>query len=488
MSEIASGGDEVELKLELDACDVEALLGAPVLAGVEATEREQVSTYFDTPDGSLRAAGLSLRVRRMGDHYVQTLKADGVGAGLFARPEWEREVPDERPDLDDGTPLRALVSDAALARIAPAFTVRVARRLWRLTHGEADIELVLDRGEVVAGDRATPVCEVELELKDGPPDALFALARALGQVAPLRLGVLTKAERGYRLIAALETRAVKAGLLTLGEGISVAAAFAAIVGNCVRQFRLNEDLLRADGGPEALHQARVGLRRLRSALSVFKPVVADERFEHLAGELRWIAATLGQARDLDVLRERLAGAHADRLEPARDEAYAAVADAFGSDRLRTLMIDLTEWVALGTWRIDPPDPSLPAQSAERFASETLDRLRRHVKRCGHDLVELSDEDRHELRIQAKKLRYATGFFASLFTGGKETRRAKAFGAALELLQEKLGDLNDLATAPLTLARIGIDVSAEPDPEHRTTLIEEAAEAHDTLIDAKRFWR
>ena len=486
---MAAGGHEVELKLEFDPDRIDALVAACDAMGGEAMERDQTSTYFDTPRQDLRGAGLSLRVRRTGDRYVQTVKADGADtAGLFARPEWEREVAEERLDLDDATPLRALVSDTVLDRIGPAFRVEVRRREWRVIHDGAVVELVIDQGNVLAGDRATPVCELELELSDGSPAALFSLARTLDIATPLRLGVLTKSARGYGLIAALEARAIKARPMCIPPGSSVAEAFAGVVGNCVRQFRLNEELLRAGGGAEALHEARVGLRRLRSALSVFKPVVAAGHFDRMAGELRWIAATLGRARDLDVLGERLGRAHAARLAGVRDGAYADVMGALASHRLRVLMIDLTEWVAVGAWRVEPVDAALVLQPAERFAAMTLDRLCRRVKRRSRDLAALGDQERHALRIQAKKLRYVTGFFASLFTGAKATRRARAFEDALALLQETLGELNDLATAPVTLAGLGIDVDIPAEPDRRATLIAEAVEADEALMDAKRFWR
>lgn len=475
---------ETELKLEIDPACAGALAGSAVLADIPVRDREQWSTYFDTSDHDLRAAGVSLRVRRTGDRHVQTVKAGGSAvAGMFARPEWENDVAGPAPELPADAPIRTLVTGDVLDRVAPIFTVRVMRRQWIVEPDGATIELVADQGEVTAADRQAPVSEIELELKSGSPAAMFALARALGQVAPLRLGVVTKAERGYRLIDAVGKPSAKAEQLELDRQATVAEAFAAIVGTCLRQFRLNEELLRQHPAPEPVHQARVALRRLRSALSIFRPIVADDRLPHLADELRWLAGSLGEARDLDVLMARVDEEGAGRMATAREGAYAQALAALDSQRARDLMLDLAEWTALGDWRERPDGPDQPAR---HFAAHALDRLRRRIKRRGRGLAHLSDHDRHRVRIQAKKLRYATGFFEQLFTGKKARRRHKAFLKTLETLQDHLGDLNDVATAPALSARHGLPVEDMP-ADRRDALLADAADARHDLLDAKRFW-
>jgi triphosphatase len=486
----STGGSEseIELKLEIDSDVIDAFAPSAVLASVMPTAIPQVSTYYDTPQQDLRRAGLSLRVRTIGERHIQTIKATaGATAGLFARPEWEHDVAGPKPELDLGSPIRALIGDDILARITRAFTVTVTRRQWVIEQDGGTIELVVDTGHVSAAERTTPVSEIELELKGGSSTAIFALTRTLSRDIPLRLGVLTKAERGYRLTEPAILGAEKAERLELEPDDTVAEAFAKIVGACLRHFRLNENLLRRARSPEALHQARVALRRLRSALSIFKPVVADARFPHLAGELKWLAGTLGHARDLDVLLERLGEGANAQLVAAHDEAYATALAALDSQRTRDLMIEMVEWAALGAWRLQPADPRQVQQPAGLFARDVLDKLRRRIKRRGRDLDQLEDEARHRVRIIAKKLRYATGFFDTLYRGKKERRRFKAFLSPLEVLQDHLGALNDLATAPALLARFGLDAGAAPPHQGRGKIMADAAEAQAQLIDAKRFW-
>ncbi|MCC2981530.1 CHAD domain-containing protein [Sphingomonas sp. IC4-52] len=478
---------EIELKLEVGHGAFAALCRLPVLAGIAADDREQLATYYDTPDQTLSAAGISLRVRRTGERHVQTIKAGGAAtAGMFARPEWEQDLAGPGPDVGESSPLRALVDGSVVARIRPAFSVAVRRRSWQVEWAGAAIELVADEGTANANGRQAPVAEIEAELKCGSPDALFSLARAIGQHIPVRLGVLTKAERGFRLAGGQLNEPAKAQRVLLDPGMDVAEAFAAIVGACLRQFRLNEEALRTNPGADALHQARVALRRLRSALSIFKPVIADDRFAHLADELRLLARSLGKARDLDVLVGRL-GPNADvNIQAAHGQAYAAALATLDSQRTRDLMIDLIEWISLGAWRTHPADPGAITQPAREFAAAALKKLRGRLKKRGRQLGTLEDEDRHRVRIQAKKLRYAAEFFESLFTGKRARRRYAKFRKRLARLQEHLGELNDLATAPSLMKDLGLNHGSLP-PDRRKALLAKATKAHAALMKAKRFW-
>lgn len=485
-------GQEVELKLELTpeaAADVVAsgvLPGAPAAHGLR-------SVYFDTPGRRLSSAGFSLRVRHVGDRRIQTVKASGAAAaGLFARPEWEQDVDGDRPVLDDTTPLRALLG-ASVHDIVPLFDVAVERLVWTVLHEGATVEVALDRGRVTAGERAAAICEIELELKQGAPAALFSLARRIAAIAPLHIGVVNKAERGFRLLGPAPG-AVKAAPVVLSPEMRAGDAFRRIAGECLRQFRLNEPLI-AGRNPDAVHQARVALRRLRSAFSIFAPFLGDDSFAALRAETGWLANTLGHARDLDVI---LAGAEAmappvrARLEQARDEAYDLALQELASERARALMLDLSQWLALGGWLSRAQGAELRDGPARDFASAALDRLRRKVKKGGREIDTLSDEARHEVRKSAKKLRYAAEFFISLYDDKRRRRRAKRFIAALAALQDSLGLLNDLAVAPQRLKALGIEdetgAGAKAAGRRKRELLEEAAETHDAFADAKPFWR
>lgn len=482
---------EIELKLEVAGKDADAIEASGLLVANHETIRQH-SIYFDTPDHQLSKAGLSLRIRRSGERRIQTVKAVGTSAaGLFARSEWEIPVRDDTPTLNDATPVQAVLGDTIKA-ISPAFEVEVQRRVWRMSESGATIELVLDRGNAIAGDRRSAICEIELELKQGGPAALFMLARRLDTVAPVRLGVVTKAERGYRLIGPV-VKMVKAEPILLAGDTTIAQAFRRITQSCLRQFRLNESFLLTESrpDPDALHQARVALRRLRSAFAIFRPTSGDSGAD-LLSELRQLAAQLGEARNLDILLERsnISVLH-DQIVAAREAAYSRVGDTLGSPKTRGLMLDLAE-LAADVRSTDAASTENAAQngSAAAFAVTTLDRLRRKLRENGRDLVRADDEKRHEVRKAAKRLRYAAEFFASLFPRKRQKRRYKRFVAALAGLQDQLGTLNDLATAPHVLGMIGVPSGVAARAlltDNKSKLLSLAEDAFEEFFDTSRFW-
>jgi len=485
-------GQEIELKLELSAQAAAQLEGSSFFRAAAFADEgrliRQRTIYFDTPDHALARAGFSLRIRCSGTSCVQTIKSSaGMAAGLFSRQEWEWEVDGETPQLGEDAPLASL-PDLPLHQIMPLFTVHNERRRHLWMEGQDEVEIVLDRARVVAGEREISFCELELEQKQGQPACLFALAREVSALVPARLGITTKAGRGYELLAA-SPFAVKAETPQLDPAMTVDEAFRDIAFSCLRHFRRNEDLLLAHHGGEALHQARVALRRLRSAFSIFRGSIADERLAELAEGLRWLAGQLADARDLDVMVGRLGGDEtSEALLAARDDARMRAREALESTRARLLMLDLAEWLMLGLHPAGDGDQPLPDAAAA-----ILDRLRRKVRKKGRHLAERDDAARHALRKQAKKLRYATDFFATLYDGKKETKRLKVFLASLEALQDDLGLLNDLATAPDVGIRLGLmeagqmEVLARAQRESKADLIEKAARAYAAFADAQPFW-
>lgn len=493
-------GRELELKLDIEPEGSDALIDHPLLRDTVGGPRQTHSVYYDTKKKALHRAGVSLRVRRTGDRYVQTVKANGkASAGLFDRSEWEEPITGPAPELDRVRNLTSVLDKQAVrAGLNPVFETLIERRTGLLDWQGARIEVVIDRGTVVAGKRREPVLEVELELLDGRPQALFDLARALQSAVPLRLGVLTKSERGARLARPRADQAVKAEKVTLSAAMSVAEAFQVIAFACLRHFRSNEPRVAAGRDVDALHQSRVALRRLRSAFSLFKPILARPAAERFRVELRDLSNKLGEARNLDVLlrrrSEELAPDARQRLVEERTRAYDEVTKALRSPRVRTMMLDLVEWIALADFVDNDASVRASAEAPlQPFADQVLRRFWKKVRRGGRNLPTLDDEARHTLRISSKKLRYATEFFAALYD--KRAERRDKFIAQLQELQEDLGELNDLATEGLLEARlaalaIDLPVHAEAggDDKHKAGLIARSDAAYRELADIGPFWR
>jgi triphosphatase len=480
---------ETEIKLDLSDEATESLLGSHLL-GEPAKIVKQRSIYFDTRDRALWQEGYTLRIRQVGEARMQTVKATGPARSLFARSEWETPIEGDEPVLDHTSPL--IGEFGANLKLEPVFDVLIERRQWDLGENGSRIEVVIDQGEVISGDRRSHICEAEVELKDGKTSDLFVFTRKIDGVTGFRFGVRSKAERGFLLTEA-QQKVFKAERVDLEPDMNAASAFQAIALSCIRHFRLNEDVLHQKPNADALHQARVALRRLRSAFSLFKAYIPGDEPQRLKEELRWVATVLGEARNVDVLVAKATDADlVSRLKVAKEAAYRDAIEALGSSRSRALMLDLFEWLECGEYLLGSRSGIADIPSARDFAARVLEKQCKRIKRDGHNLARVDDDHRHEVRKVAKKLRYAAEFFVSLFENKRGARRHRKFLAAMEALQDELGALNDLAAGPEVLEKHGLaehparaSVVSHADKE---ALIENAQASVDDLLDAKRFWR
>ena len=471
---------EIELKLLLAPEDAPRLRTHPLLAQYASGQPQLLQMhdiYVDTPDLQLCRHQAGLRVRQVDGRWMQTLKAGGtVSGGLHSRHEWEGEVAGPAPELDalDAAigrkqPIRALLrQDAVRAGLQAVFTTRMERTVWQLRTPQGDqIECVLDQGVIESGAdgadgaiRSVAVSEIELELKQGQAASLFDVALALLQEVPLQLGHMSKAERGYRLAAPQPLRAVKAQPLALDAAMSVEQAFLAIAGNCLEQVSGNQDGVAAGEDVESLHQMRVGLRRLRSALGMFKALLALP--EGLQQELDWLGGALGEARDWDVLAGQTlarldgeaaadAAALAQAAHAQARAAHAQAAQAVASSRYTAWMLGVQRWLQAGEWRASRTPRQLQRLDAGvlGFARKTLRADQRRLMKRGRRLLHATPQQRHKVRIAAKKTRYATEFFASLLAG----RAVKPYVGRLSALQDELGWLNDVQVADRLLQQL-----------------------------------
>ncbi|MGE5160825.1 MAG: CHAD domain-containing protein [Betaproteobacteria bacterium] len=468
---------EIELKLAL----VKGSLGRArrAIGDVHLEETAIEDVYFDTPDATLRRRGLVLRLRRDGDRWLQTLKAAGNGHDVVpVRGEWEVALPARRstPALDlerfEITPLRVLLRAGLEAdSLVPVFRTRISRQRGTLSHGAARIEVALDRGELRARlqgrKRRQPVAEVELELKSGRPQDLLEVGSELvkqGHGMTLVPALRSKAERGYGLAAPDGLVAVRASAggfaKRLHAGMPSAQALREVIRHGLGLVVANADALRGDPASEHVHQARVALRRMRSAIRSFDPY-AEDFPARLGKGLHWLAQTLGAARDWDVIVEQtlpaiLSSASTDasderllrraaRREQARSLGQAVA--AVSSRRYARLVLRIARWSMEGA----PATTSSVGENAASLLEQAADRLFKDAR----SFSRLGQHKRHRVRIHAKRLRYALDLFAPLLPG----RGASDYIDALAALQDTLGELNDAAVA---LARLtAVLRAAEP---------------------------
>jgi triphosphatase len=449
---------EVEFKLEVPEGGLRELERSAPITEVHGGSGLLTSVYFDTDKLNLRKHGISLRVRRIGDRHIQTIKTDRNVTAL-ERDEWESETEGELPDFKAArkTALRPLLSKKVRRTLKPVFETRVRRTIYSVKHGDGEIEVSVDSGQIFANGRSRPLHEVELEVKRGDPSELFELVHQLARRVPLTPSAKSKAERGYELLTHEISPPIKAIAVHLAPSQGTAAAFRAVASACVRQLLANLPALQA-GDPEGLHQVRVSLRRLRAAMSLFGMLLHDDQIAALKRELKWLTQECSPARELDVFMEALVkpfarshqgqelAALCDDVKDRREDAFSRAQVAIDTPRFRALALDVVTWIEVGDWTRadDNPRRTLRARPIAHTAAEELRRRFVKILKRGKRFDTLSPQKRHKLRIAVKKLRYASEFFVDVFPGDREARRHRKFVVGLKKLQDCLGELNDIA--------------------------------------------
>jgi inorganic triphosphatase YgiF len=434
--------NEFELKFQVPRERAAAVADALQRGAVQRTRLR--ARYFDTPDHALARHGLVLRVRQEGREHVQTAK--GPGKRGFDR--LEHNVPLEAgdgpdPSRHDGHPVGKAMHKAlgggGAAALQPLFETDVIRRSRVLQAAGTAVEIALDEGRIRAGGASVPLLELEFELKDGSRAALVELAQRWCEEHGLWLDPLSKSALGQRL-------ADGAGMPPPIGAREIAAAgsrgelLAAILDAGLQQVLANAREIAAGTGSDAhIHQSRVGLRRLRSAvreLSDWSPLLAAAAAE-VEEPLRAAFHVLGAHRDRATLLPALtndlaaAGAPLSGWAATLPDVAAAVRDATFQNALLRLVGLVQELSASA-------DGGLKA--ARRSASQRLQQLHDKELRAGRHFMRLPQVERHAVRKRLKHLRYLAELVRPLFAGHAVDR----YVAQLKGLQDALGRYQDMA--------------------------------------------
>lgn len=430
------------------------------------------ATYYDSEKNDLFTHGFGLRVRRESGRFVQTVKREAADRAVAGeRDEWSCVLPSPSPELRRlrAKPLvKLLETKAPLATtLRPVFSTDVRRTAWQVkTSGNGRIEIALDRGNLAAGRRSQPIHEVEFELKKGTPAGLYAFALAIHREAmPLVIEPESKSARGYALATEKAPAPHFADDVPLAPQMTGEEACKAIFLHCLAQI-LGSQTAAADGSdPEGVHQVRVGIRRFRAALTVLRDFLPGAKRRELSDELRWLAQELGPAREWDVLiGETILPALAKTpddptlakiMDSARAQqvaGYRKLRRAFASPRYTDLMLAILLWLA-ESWAA-----ASKAKRAERLAEPIAINAWRVLQRADHRLrglaeqvADLEPDERHAIRIAAKKGRYAAESLAAL----APPRAISPYVKALKRVQEEFGRANDATRAESLLASLDI---------------------------------
>jgi CHAD domain-containing protein len=440
--------------------------GAPVVEG-EPLRQELEATYFDTADLRLSAAGIVL-CRRAGDvdpGWQLAGPAGGASPAEFRMPAGRatRSVPEVLRRM-----VRAHTRGSLLRPVVEVLTHRTERRLIDAT-GQVLATVADDRktarrllpagtgtaaADGASADTATLWREIEVALADGATElhqGLDARLRQSGLSSASKAngldGVLGAARTASRKAVKKADKKECAGKLSARS--EAAAVVLTHVREQVEQIRRQDLPVRLDA-PDAVHKMRVATRRLRSALTTFKPLLRSDVVRPLRAELKWLAAELGAARDAEVMRDRVAatvdagsgldaaasGDAVRELDGTYRAAHERVLGEMDGERYHRLLADLDALLSA------PPLTDRAGSRAGKVLPQLVGRSYTVVRRLVEQAESRADgaereELFHDARKAAKAARYTAEAVANVFPAD-----ATAFAEAMEAVQEALGEHQD----------------------------------------------
>ncbi len=455
--------------------------------------------YADTAGGDLAAAGLTLHLRHEGRRWTQVLSH---AAGPPPRLEQAIPLPAQAgqvPVIDVHRHAHTAWRDAlppAVLEGGAAIEVQVQARIERVQRtvrsGATRVQITFDQGDVQRGKTRWAHSAVRFERLAGPPIGLVALAARWIERHGLYLVANSGLHQAPGPAQPTETDSVTfAAASPLSPLLEPDAALRALVGSCLDHLLPNAARLAAgSGGPEHLHQTRVALRRLRTALRVLGhwSQGVDPQWNATLGE---VFSRLGAPRDRDALSASLlpaltaAGAPTVELPPTSQTGSPA--DVLRGAACNRVLVELLAFSADAPLASDA-EPE-PVNRPAALAPPPLNRLHRQIATDAESFLSVDDAARHRTRKRLKRLRYSAEFVAPLFAPKAVARYLGPLRAA----QDALGAFNDLAVAELAFrAQVEHDARAWFAvgwlAARRPACLRECRRALQDLAQAQRFWK
>ena len=475
----------------------------------EPKSQRLVATYYDTPEKDLAQHGVSLRIRQEDDKRIQTVKAAGKSGVANARGEWEWTVRDAKPDLRlvRETPVYDVFADVSEDRLEPAVVTDVVRTTQCLEIDGDVVEAALDLGSIIAGKARQDIRELELELRKGTPMSLYRLALELNSAVPFDIEVESKAARGFRLKDGLPPQASKPSAIRLDPDGPAIEALCAIIEETLGHLLANQPAALV-GDPEGVHQVRIGVRRIRSALQLFSPHLEPHAKGLFEDELRHAGQTIGEARDWDVFCDEILAQVAETPEarkfgemmrsPAearRAAAHESCVQQLHDPSFRALVLGLAAWIEEGRENSDQIGDKALKREIAGIAEKLLDGLDAKATKRGRAVrPDAEAAELHPLRKSLKKLRYSVEFLESIY----DPKRTKRFLRRLKKLQDALGEINDAAMATRLAEGLAADKHLELAPSVAAIASSQGRAARSAMkalakswkayCDEPRFWR
>lgn len=418
--------------------------------------------YFDTPTYSLQKAKIAYRIRREGTQWIATVKGGGSSqGGLHQRQEWNIVVEDQQPDITIfshtkiGKKLLEIVGDQVLL---PILITQFERRTLDVCMPDGSlIEVAADQGAIKAGNKSTPILEVELELKAGKPSSLFTLGATLAKEYALLPETDSKFYRGLLLAGLVTTENKKIPTLpVIAKNQGAEQGLATVVIHLIIEFfAVQQAFFKNQGQPEDLHKLRICLRRLRS-LFEFAGAEAVESYKEQQAELRRLGQSLGTLREIDVAygswkewsdcqpanmmsKTSLGRILSHRRVLEGEKTYGLLYGGYATSMLLNLWATLTtdKWLKNVNSQC-----TMREYTADKFAN-WLKKMTKQGKK-----IEWTDREKvHKLRLQVKKLRYVSEVLSTVLDEGEPLR------AQLATMQDNLGLLSDIHSTEILLKKL-----------------------------------
>ena len=344
--------------------------------------------------------------------------------------------------------------------LAPVAAFSGRRTAYALDTEHGAVTVQVWRGALRAVTTDEPACRLHLT---GADAAVRSVALALGEELRVEVPRAALAAEAFAAVRGTPIPPRQHGAPDMPEGLGVADSFGFVLGHLTDVILYHAPAAAADDqGPEPVHQMRVAVRRLRSAIAVFRPALGCPELAAANADLKALGERLGPTRDWDVFLGETAPQVAATfpgepriarllraVERWRQDSHAALEAFLRGPAFRRLGIELAWLAASRSWHPVPLEGQ-ETPSLEAFAAELLQRRRNKLLQAGEEIEALDAPGLHALRLRAKRARYAAEIFAPLYPG----RAARRFVDRLVRLQNRLGVLNDGAMAAALLAELG----------------------------------
>ena len=458
---------EFELKFEIPPANLQRVEAAQKKG---TRSKHLQATYFDTQEGTLAAHGLAVRIRKEGRRWVQTAK--GPTSTLLERLEHSVTLAQQsggaQPGVDlarhAGTPVGKAISQALKLQsgkdffpLIPLYKTDIQRVARLVEHGGSVMDISLDQGRILSGTKSLGLCELEVELKKGQPADAVALARQWCAEFGLSLSTITKSIKGQRLRDTDSAGpAVCATALAFHPVATGAQIVAAVLQSCLTQILPNASEVAAGScHPDHVHQLRVGLRRLRTALRELEGLA--DAFDPLwQPTLADVFRQLGRYRDHGYLEHDLQPQLLMAGGPSVDFGQASTDIPDPGAVVRTpgfqdVLLGLIGFTHKSGSQVSKNKVS-GRSVVKKVLRSRLKKLHSQALKKGEKFTGLNETDQHRVRKRLKRLRYLSEFSAPLF----KAREVNAFIAALKPTQDALGVYHDELMALQAYRKLAIE--------------------------------